>query len=171
MNKISKALIQTCQFLLILLVYSQMAMAQTIDRQLMSSAGTQFSTADFNLDYSIGEPIIIQLSDGVVEIQSGFQQGEKISGVFVMNESKPEVKWSVFPNPFREIIQCNLENTSGEPLSIYLIDLHGKICAMQQINGENSIVRFNNLNHLPYGPYSILIEYQGKILASVKLVK
>ncbi|MEM6686296.1 MAG: hypothetical protein AAF617_10980, partial [Bacteroidota bacterium] len=49
--------------------------AQTIERQVIGSAGTTLSNANSTIEFSVGETAITTISDGTTTISQGFQQG------------------------------------------------------------------------------------------------
>ena len=62
------------KLLLIALISSAFASAQSLERQVIGSSGTSFSNATAQLDFTVGELAVTTLSNGTNDLTQGFHQ-------------------------------------------------------------------------------------------------
>ena len=141
--------------------------AQSIDRQILASAGNTFETSSNKLTFTIGEPIIGVISN-TVTISQGFLATAS-SGVTLSEEDvtlKEAIK--LYPNPVTENLSINLKNTSGTViLNIYSIS--GKLVLKASLNGSKNLL---NLSHLSNGTYLVNLEFTDyKNTKTFKIIK
>ncbi|MDH7447655.1 hemagglutinin protein [Aquimarina sp. 2201CG14-23] len=72
----------TLMLLMILLVVVN-ATSQSIERQVIGSAGTTLSNATVTLDFTIGEPVITTITNGTAIVSQGFHQGSLMLAIKV----------------------------------------------------------------------------------------
>ncbi|MBP7183921.1 MAG: T9SS type A sorting domain-containing protein [Saprospiraceae bacterium] len=94
------------------------------------------------------------------------------SEVRIIKLGNKQIQTAVYPNPFKDNININLEIKEYQRLKIQLINVLGEIVEQRAVNGVNGTNFFSldNLNYLPNGTYTLRIEgLQGVEL--IKLVK
>ncbi|MGB3079672.1 MAG: T9SS type A sorting domain-containing protein, partial [Saprospiraceae bacterium] len=136
--------------------------AQTIERQVMSSAGETMSRGDFKLDFTIGETVAQTFTNGN-QLSQGFQQ------VWLMTTavSDPKSDWniSLYPNPTVGLL--NIE--SEDPLKARIVDVLGK--AVLEAHTESGHGHLD-LTSLPTGTYFLMLNHESKAdVKSYRIVK
>ena len=100
---------------------SEPLMAQTIDRQVISTVGENFQTANGSLVFTMGE-IAVETFKRDVQLSQGFQQ-EWVVITSIASETADPLDVLVYPNPTKGIL--NMESESEA--QIFLYDLSGKL--------------------------------------------
>jgi len=114
------------------LVYS--AIAQVPDLKVIAAAGTSYQVENFQLDWTLGEPVILTLENPTAVLTQGFHQPtyELISAV-----DFPE--WTgriyVFPNPVATELNIRIEFQESEEGVLELIDMAGKCVWKESFSG------------------------------------
>lgn len=83
-----------------------------------------------------------------------------------INDAEADKNWSIFPNPFVNQVQINLNSITNEPVQIQIFDLAGKAIYQTTITNSATI----NLNWLSSGAYIIRAETQNQAF-STRLIK
>jgi hypothetical protein len=115
------------------LVYA--AIAQVPDLKVIASAGTSYQVENFQLDWTLGEPVILTLENPTVILTQGFHQPtyELISAV-----DFPE--WTgriyVFPNPVSTELNIRIEFQESEEGVLELIDMAGQCVWKDSFSGK-----------------------------------
>lgn len=102
---------------IVLICLFQAGLAQSIDLQLISSAGS--TSVKNQLSWSLGESVI----DGASRLTQGFHQGNLLITSTIDNFHSEILK--IYPNPSRD--QLHIEISTESKLIIELIDVEGKI--------------------------------------------
>ncbi|MGB4848857.1 MAG: hypothetical protein WBP41_13110, partial [Saprospiraceae bacterium] len=107
--------------------------AQTIERQIISSAGETMSRGDYNLDFTLGETMVQTFENGY-QLSEGFQQVWLITTAL----SDPVSDWNVnvYPNPTVGLL--NIE--SEESLGGRIIDALGKVVIAAQTEAGHGMI-------------------------------
>jgi len=123
----------------------QPVMAQSIERQVVSSSGATLTQGGFTLDFTLGEMMTTTLEQGD-ELCQGFQQVWAV--VTAIGDWPAEMDIKVYPNPVIDILHVEVAaNTNFQ-----LIDLEGHVLMNQSIEaGEETL----NVNGLSAGTYFI----------------
>ena len=122
-----KVLISTVFSLFVLI-----AMSQTLERQVISSAGSFSTAGGITLSSTVGEVAVTTMIAGTVVLTQGFQQPNPEDFTAVPDEQKINLNYKIYPNPTSD--QLVVEFTADKPteLSIQLFDLNGKNYGCQQ---------------------------------------
>ncbi|GJM36158.1 MAG: hypothetical protein DHS20C18_51590 [Saprospiraceae bacterium] len=84
----------------------------------------------------------------------------------------PELSYQLFPNPFEDYLDLNLEGAHSGNYQVQLTDALGHLIIRESINhlGWDKTYRVP-IRNLPQGIYFYSLQYQGKIIGSGKLVR
>jgi hypothetical protein len=150
--------------------------AQSLERQVIGSAGT-FQTASWgSLSSTTGEALTTTLSSSSNFLTQGFQQPLPSDINVKVNEVAPgNFNVRVFPNPAGDFINVVIINgDAGKHYSVTLFDLPGQKLSLQcQVvtTGCETTFKFD-LNPLANGSYLINITDQNNLpVQSVKFTK
>lgn len=158
-----------CITILGLFVFS-LIYAQSIERQVIGSAGNYTQSGDFQLSSTLGEVAVETKTQGNLTITQGFQQASASTGVSV-EELKIELSYNVFPNPASNTLYVELKSDSKIELQTYITDLTG-----QQI-GASKLITVNNsmntesfdLSLLATAAYLLVIRDDKQIHKAIKI--
>lgn len=78
--------------------------------------------------------------------------GTTNSAQFTVGFDQPEIRLNVYPNPAKDIIYIQSNETI---VSIKLINLEGRILSSETLNADNTLIDVNNL---PSGSYFVIVE-------------
>ena len=137
--------------------------AQSLAPQLISSGGGYFNSPDFQIDWSLGEPIVGTVGEDP-KLTQGFQQGDLKVGTATVAPGFEELK--VFPNPVHNQINIDI----GKPLDVelQLYSVHGALILTGKANGP-----FTSLDvaWLTPGMYLLRITSKGEFVGTFKIQK
>ena len=145
--------------LLALILLTFTSKAQT----LFGSSGGSVSNPDFQLDFSIGEPITSEAINPDLRLNIGYQQ--PWYDFFLAQKPSQEFHFELHPNPFTGEFQF-LSNSAIERYSLF--DAHGKkvfhsasVSAMSFLHSDRN---------LPKGWYSLHIVFENGNLLNTKVI-
>ena len=137
-----------------------------LERQVIGLAGNTLQTASgAMLDFTVGESIVTEESNGTASLSQGFHQifVEKITLDASSLETASSANVQVFPNPAQDFLQVNTDT----PLQATLFDLNGRQ-VLQQTNIESSAQL--NVSAVPAGTYLLRsVTSDGKPVQSFKI--
>lgn len=94
--------------------------AQSLERQVIGSAGGFEVENGYSLSFTVGEPVVETAISGTLVLTQGFQQPDDIS-VGINDVAKIKMDYLIFPNP--TIDQLTVQLTSDKVVEVY-ISLH-----------------------------------------------
>jgi hypothetical protein len=137
-----------------LFLYSITLSAQNLARNIVSSAGGNFSNPNVSVAYTIGETVVGSLGNGVVTINQGFQQADETTtvGVTTFLDATQVV---VYPNPTSNSVKVDLYTAANVEVRWELVDAIGQISLSSQspIVGSTSI----DFTSLPSAIYYLVL--------------
>jgi hypothetical protein len=121
--------------------------SQSIERSVLSSVGGLHANADYQIEYTVGEPIIGEASNNNLVLYQGFQQVfETLTSILEVPEEGTVV---LFPNPntgnFSLQSDFEIEN-------LKIFDVNGRL-VQEKLNAEDNNVQ----SDLPPGKYFLHI--------------
>ncbi len=132
------------------------------------TSGSDASTSDGSISYSIGQIDYISSSNGNTFINLGVQQPFEIvtlSG----NEIKDfQISAQVYPNPSINNLIISIQNYNFENLSYKLLDIRGREIIEGKISNEET-----NLNMQPYASATYILKLvdNNKEIKTFKILK
>lgn len=147
--------------------------AQSLDRQVIGSAGGFDSQGGYSLSFTVGEPVVETAISGTLVLTQGFQQPDDIK-VGVNDIVKLEMDYSIFPNPTAN--QLTVQLSADEVVEVYisLHDMLGK--ELSQLNRtvlvDGVTQQQYDLSSLAAANYMLILsDKQGNLLGQFKIQK
>lgn len=147
--------------------------AQSLERQVIGSAGGYDVAGGVSLSFTVGEPVVETAISGSVVLTQGFQQPDDL-GTGIKENVKITLDYTVYPNPTENLIFIEL--TTQEPAKVHLAlyDMVG-----QEIDGlgMESLVNGTSreqmdLSELAAANYVLVMSDEaGNVLQSFKINK
>lgn len=162
--------------------------AQSLKRQVISSAGNRATANNLVVTSTIGETFTNTLSSASLKVKQGFQQGN-ITVLRMMNEehsgvasdenatsektgsTEPEsnFKISVYPNPATDYVNVKVNELPESKCIMFLYDATGRTIEVQEIGDTETRINFERLNT---GNYFLTVKSEdGKVKESFQVIK
>lgn len=152
----------------ILIGFALLVNGQSIERQVIGTAGGSVSVSNSELDYSVGEAVTLSSSTG--NLTQGFVQPSLITNVSIVKIEKEEFRVKAYPNPVRDQFNILVEAAYGESFTYEIIDQRGSILKSGEWNGAKGDI---NTSDLEAGSYVLRISggesFQMKNLRFIKI--
>lgn len=143
------------------LLFVRSAFAQTMETEVIGSAGATVSTSAATLQWTVGEPMIRTTGQPAV-LSEGFHQ-TAVWEIVPVQEAL-EVNITIWPNPFSEYVEIR----TAQPVLAALHDLSGKLIVDEIQITQNATL---TTNHLSAGTYMLSVStIDRKHLSTYKLV-
>ncbi|HNX90128.1 MAG TPA: T9SS type A sorting domain-containing protein [Paludibacteraceae bacterium] len=161
-------------FFALLTMLSASLIAQSMERWVVSGAGGIYldNSNNFEMDYTIGEPIITTASGASIILTQGFQQP------FFIMTSLPETidnsaEWSFYPNPVAEHLFIVNDKPGQGTYVIQLFDMMGQLLveSSRKSAGNTSLTLMLDFDGYATGNYFVRLLYQHKALKTFKIIK
>ena len=155
-----------------ILICPLMALAQSIERDVVASGGAYETSANMSLSYTVGEPVIETKSTSSIVLTQGFQQ-TNVEPVGIEVPAK-NLSISAYPNPTASRVVLELETAKEKEVSVQVFDVQGKALkapvTKEALRGEQ---RFTiDLSEYAAGTYMLgLTNTKGKRLHTIKVQK
>lgn len=139
--------------------------AQTIERQVFSTAGFSAFIDNHFLSGTIGEAVIGKFQSGNRLLTAGFQQMTHQLKTGTVAPALPDLEVQIYPNPAADLL--NLKTASTTRVLTIITDTKGKVIHTENWSTETSI----NCTTWPSGGYfiSIRLEDGPQILSTFVL--
>ncbi|MBN2730067.1 MAG: T9SS type A sorting domain-containing protein [Bacteroidales bacterium] len=139
--------------------------AQSIQNEVVSSSGASSSSTSFNIDYTVGEPVIELTSSTSFTLSQGFHQ----PSLYVTAIEDIELSdISCYPNPVNDNLVVEIPSSYTDAFVYTIYDLNGKILANETIYSGSSII---DMKSFAVGNYLLQVtetssgkSFQSKIL-------
>ena len=144
-----------------------LASAQSIDKQVVATAGNTSSNASHKLTTTIGEPIV-GLKSTTVSISQGFLAGAATNETLSIETliDSPTVK--IFPNPVTDSVHISMPNNT-EQVTTTIYDITGKLITEQTTNSELQTLNVSAFNK---GVYMIQLQFKdSNKIKTFKIIK
>lgn len=158
--------------MLLLLLWTGAANAQSADRQVLGSSGGSYSGTSLQADYTAGETVTISGTSGSFTVNQGFQQNP--ANTSAIKEQSILVNYALFPNPAQDVVTLTLTTKENLELKISLTNAVGQnIFADQDAEKINaSYKREISLKTLASGVYFLnLFDNKNGLLHSIRFIK
>lgn len=153
---------------LVILLFSSLGLfAQTIDRQVIASAGNTISNANHKVTFTIGESIVGKIQNGTI-INQGFLAGASSGSTLAVDEQLLSTAIKVYPNPVSEILSIDLNDVAGD-IKVLMYSLSGQLIKTVKLNAQKNTL---NVSHLQSGMYLVNLHFSdNKTVKSFKIIK
>jgi hypothetical protein len=160
--------VRKISILFVISIISFSAISQNLSPELVSSSGTHFSNATYQLDWSLGECVTTTHSADNYVITQGFHQ-ENYSISVGITDCNTSIDITVYPNPTTDFITINITSDNLKNVSnLRLTDTNGKVLLQEKVN---EIETFLNFSEYASGVYFLSIKNNNQLITSYKIVK
>lgn len=159
-----RTFVLSCIFaLLFLTCISISSKAQVIlNRQVIASAGGNGVVQNIQIQYTVGEAVILPITNGKTLLTQGFQQPEELPklppGV------NPVKSYILFPNPAVTNTKIQFDLLSDVNVTLEVINPAGQSIYHQYLQlgaGRNTVIL--PVNHFAAGIYTVMLNISGNI--------
>ena len=141
--------------------------AQSLHHEMISAQGGGVVTASgVKVNYTVGQQSVIGTNSNQYIVQQGFQQNNWNK---VVNQNKIDINTTVYPIPFKEVVNFSFSNSPGKEVSLYVFDFLGRLVCSKVIKNEDNLVSVN-LSNLPSAEYIVKLSSDNYIF-STKILK
>lgn len=146
------------KYVIIALGFSLPMFSQSIDRQVLASAGKDFTATNGSLEFTLGETV----TNTMLDVTNGFHQ--PVFSITRVNQLSEELGLSIFPNPSNQVVFVKF-NTLQQHTLIELCDVSGQVLQSNQLDGYQQSI---DLNVYANGAYYLKIN-QTQFYKIIKL--
>lgn len=146
MNTMKKSI-----FIIILCSLGFVSFGQSIERQVMGSAGEAVQNGTAGLSYTVGQQATASQIISAVKLTQGFQQADLEESSIVLDLST-SIKALVFPNPTvnKLHLKSDLYTLGIDQLNYKVFDLHGKLVFSGNIASNGGEIDVSSLAKSTY---------------------
>ena len=112
-----------------------LGMAQSIEPEVVASAGEHFDNGTTQLSWTLGEVVIDTYDNGTNILTQGFHQTQLT--VTSIEETLADIRMNLYPNPTSEFLNIELGNNEKD-INIQLFDMSGKLVHKDVINAYDT---------------------------------
>lgn len=148
--------------------------AQSLDRQLIGSAGGSFLATNIDLSFSVGEAVTQTFTTGSVIVTQGFQQSIAGTPPVSTQELSLDNDFSYYPNPVTNALFLKFGNRDSDlDLDIRVFDLKGNLLYQKSEDVKQGFGRTIELDmsQLSMGSYILNIKDKGGAQSRFNIVK
>ncbi len=109
--------------------------SQSIEPQVIASAGEHFSNGSVQLSWTLGEVMIDTYDNGNNILTQGFHQTELT--VTSIEETLSDIRLNLYPNPTSEFLNIELGNNEKD-INLQLYDMSGRLVHKDVINAYDT---------------------------------
>lgn len=157
-------------FILLCCITAGQICAQIPDLKVIASAGNSFTNENIQLDWTMGEPLILTLENPPVILTQGFHQPNYD---FISSSNTPGWPGTIklFPNPCSNDLNIQLGFTEWQKGTLEIIEPSGKTWKSVSFSNE-FIDQHINTTSLPSGQYFVKLRLPGKnIVQNISFIK
>lgn len=149
------------------------AQSQSLDRQVIGSAGGYETQGGYSLSFTVGEPVVETAITGSLVLTQGFQQPDDVS-VGINDVVKINMDYSIFPNPTVNQLTVQLSADKVVEVSISLHDMLGR--ELTELNRKVLVDGVTSqqydLSNLAAANYMLILsDKEGNLLGQFKIQK
>jgi hypothetical protein len=142
--------------------------AQSVEQNVIASAGEHFENGSVQLSWTLGEVMIDTYDNGNNILTQGFHQTELT--VTAIEENLADIRMSLYPNPTSEYLNIELGNNEKD-INLQLYDMSGRLIHKDVINAyQNKYVL--PMHAVATGKYLVQMQSEdGKMKTTHHVVK
>jgi hypothetical protein len=146
--------------------------AQSIAPQSVNSCGTKMSQANASLSYTVGELVVLSLSDSEGNtLSGGFTAGATLTTVSINETDAAVLDVSVFPNPTSDLVNIRINHSSMEQVVVSITHLQGKEVYSGKYAGVSNLIGINTASYAT-GTYMLTLKnLNNQVLNTYKIIK
>jgi|GEM_PF-3582176 len=140
--------------------------AQTMSKMVVASAGEAFSSTEYRLNATLGEPLIGLISNENAMMDQGFWAGALAVEPMTPNEALGGI--IVYPNPVEE--QVNILTNSNQVFGLALFAVDGRMAYRKKV--DTSVLEHQiDASMLAKGVYVLQVSVEGEEEKLFKVIK
>jgi hypothetical protein len=157
--------------LIVVLMISSVGFSQSLERQVIGSAGDYATSGSISLSYTVGEVATTTLSNGNLILTQGFQQPDSDT-INSIDEPLFVGDIAVYPNPTSDIVIVKI-NTDQTGLSLVLTNPLGQDLVATEIDTNGgSYTGEVDMTRLAAGHYMLYLrDARGRVVTTYKVQK
>ncbi|WP_353078259.1 T9SS type A sorting domain-containing protein [Flavobacterium sp.] len=153
--------------LLLYFIFCNLSQAQRLHHQMIScQGGNSSNTSVASVSFTVGQQSVIGTATNGISVQQGFQQSNWGK---IMQQNTLSLNTTVFPNPFKDVVNFSFSKSPGNDISIVVFDLFGRLVYSDVLKNEDNLVSVN-LNNLSTAEYFVKLTSNNYIF-STKILK
>lgn len=146
--------------------------AQTVERQVIGSAGGSSSSSGLKVTNTVGEVITVTGTSATLILTQGFQQ--PAAGSLGIEDIETGLSVNAYPNPAKGIVTLELDAPNALEIDIRVLDFNGTLISQpvqkQKVFGSSSYEI--DLSGLAAGNYYLVLKNsKGNLNQTIKIVK
>jgi len=136
-------------------------------QSLVGTAGGHFASGNYQLSWSVGEPVVASLAAGGHQLTQGFHQSN-LTVIGVSEAAAEQLGIRAFPNPTTDRLYVRIEGGSETDFRIELFDALGRRLQSRIVGRDSDWP----LSEYPAGNYLLRLSSQaGQLVQSFKIQK
>ena len=147
--------------LLLILSMPTLLFGQSIERDVIGSAGGTLVTNDITISYTVGETFVSYSKFGNMIMTEGFQQGDQniISGLVETKEGPRMINLLAYPNPTTGDVTLNISGDNiREYFTLAIFSGGGKLLYMDRCTIDDKDIHIDMGSYAP-GVYIVGVVY------------
>ncbi|MES2766279.1 MAG: T9SS type A sorting domain-containing protein [Bacteroidota bacterium] len=143
--------------------------AQDLQSDIKTTAANFFTGDGYTLSWTIGEAVILTVSDSSFTMTQGFQQ-PKFRKKYVKSDLPKKDNIDVGPNPAVDEVEIKLDRPIDKniPIKAEIFDAIGRRVIVKEFHGQRVTV---NISYLASGVYFVRLTVDGVDIGTQKLQK
>ena len=137
--------------LLLLLLLTSIASAQSISKQVIGAAGKTQSNSNLKVTYTVGEPVVGLMTTGGNQLGNGFYPALNLQSLSI-EDNVLDVQLKLYPNPTSQSLYVTHPELNS--FGITILDLNGKQLYSGTIKKEEQL----DVSTFTKGMYLVTIE-------------
>lgn len=142
---------KTSQITLLLLLIFQVALAQSISKQVIGTAGKTQSNSNLKVSWTTGEPVVGLMTAGGNQLGIGYYPAMNLQALSV-EDNVLDVQLKVYPNPTSQSLYVSHPELNS--FGITIVDLNGKLLYQGSINKDEPL----DVSNYTQGMYLVTVE-------------
>ncbi|HWV65828.1 T9SS type A sorting domain-containing protein [Chitinophaga sp.] len=141
-----------------------------LKRQVVANTGGSAVVQNIQFQYTVGEPIILPITDGRVLLTQGFQQPEDF--IKLTPGVNPVKSYILFPNPAVTNTRVVFDLLARVNVTLELINPAGQVIHHQFLEmgpGKSTVVL--PVNHFASGIYTVMLNVNGNVFFEKLIVQ
>ncbi len=137
-------------------------------QQTTSTAGGNVKASAGSVSYTIGQTFFSSNSNEDGTVAEGVQHAFETLVITNVEEQFLEQKFSVFPNPTRDMLVIEGKDEMAEPFKIDLYDINGKLLLQKDMSTERETI---DLSAFSKGSYILQIKNSNQQYSGFQIIR
>lgn len=160
----------TCALLLLTCCCISSKAQFILNRQVVAVAGGSGAVQNIQIQYTVGEPIVLPVTNGKTLLTQGFQQPEEFPKL--PPGASPVKSYIIFPNPAVSNTKIQFDLLANVNVTIELINPAGQNVYHQFMElGAGKTTVILPVNHFAAGIYTVMLNVSGSIFFEKLIVQ